>query len=338
MITGGIINEWGSNARLGNGKWMIVEADESDGTFIKIPTQIGVVTNIDPEHLDYFKTGREHAPRVRDLLRNIPFYGLAVACIDHPVVREMIERLELRARRAPAADLRRRAGADLVLKSARVEGARPSSMPISARACGRGAHARGWSVPLPGHHNALNALAAIAVASEAGIGDDKIARRWPASPASSGASSSPAPGTASPSTTTTATTPWRSRPCWRPRGAVRGPCHRRRRAASLHARARPLRRVRRLLQGRRQRHRHAALFGGRRSDRRHRPPPLAEASGRPDTDRWRPSTRAGDLVRRQAAGAAGRHGRLSRRRQQHRMGARAARLAGRGAERAGSAA
>ena len=56
MITGGIINEWGSNARLGNGQWMIVEADESDGTFIKIPSQIGVVTNIDPEHLDYFKT------------------------------------------------------------------------------------------------------------------------------------------------------------------------------------------------------------------------------------------------------------------------------------------
>ena len=96
VITGGIINEWGSNARLGNGQWMIVEADESDGTFIKIPTQIGVVTNIDPEHLDYFKTVENMHREFETFFRNIPFYGLAVACIDHPVVADMIERLELR--------------------------------------------------------------------------------------------------------------------------------------------------------------------------------------------------------------------------------------------------
>ena len=96
VITGGIINEWGSNARLGNGKWMIVEADESDGTFIKIPSQIGVVTNIDPEHLDYFKTVDNMHQEFETFYRNIPFYGLAVACIDHPVVAGMIERLELR--------------------------------------------------------------------------------------------------------------------------------------------------------------------------------------------------------------------------------------------------
>ena len=96
VITGGIINDWGSNARLGDGPWMIVEADESDGTFIKIPTQIGVVTNIDPEHLDYFETVENMHREFEAFFRNIPFYGLAVACIDHPVVRTMIERLQLR--------------------------------------------------------------------------------------------------------------------------------------------------------------------------------------------------------------------------------------------------
>ena len=91
VITGGIINDWGSNARLGAGPWMVVEADESDGTFIKIPTQIGVVTNIDPEHLDYFKSVENMHREYETFFRNIPFYGLAVTCTDHPVARDMIE-------------------------------------------------------------------------------------------------------------------------------------------------------------------------------------------------------------------------------------------------------
>ena len=109
MITGGIINEWGSNARLGNGKWMIVEADEFDGTFIKIPTQIGIVTNIDPEHLDYFKTVENMHREFETFFRNIPFYGLAVACIDHPVVARHDRAAGAAARRAPPADLRHHA-------------------------------------------------------------------------------------------------------------------------------------------------------------------------------------------------------------------------------------
>ena len=109
VITGGIINDWGSNARLGDGKWMIVEADESDGTFIKIPTQIGVVTNIDPEHLDYFKTVENMHREFETFFRNIPFYGLAVACIDHPVVARHDRAPGAAARRPPAADLRHRA-------------------------------------------------------------------------------------------------------------------------------------------------------------------------------------------------------------------------------------
>src|SRR5690606_25704975 len=96
VITGGIIDAWGANARLGASRWVVVEADESDGTFVKIPTQIGVVTNIDPEHLDYFKTVENMHREFEAFYRNIPFYGLMVTCTDHPVVREMVEQLQLR--------------------------------------------------------------------------------------------------------------------------------------------------------------------------------------------------------------------------------------------------
>jgi UDP-N-acetylmuramate--alanine ligase len=175
VITGGIINEWGSNARLGDGKWMIVEADESDGTFIKMPTQIGVVTNIDPEHLDYFKTVENMHREFETFFRNIPFYGLAVACIDHPVAAEMIERLELRRDGRRLLTYGTSPKADLVLKSARVEGSVTSfDADLGPRVSGGARTLTGWSVPIPGEHNALNALAAIAVASEAGIGDDVI--------------------------------------------------------------------------------------------------------------------------------------------------------------------
>ena len=175
VITGGIINEWGSNARLGNGDWMIVEADESDGTFIKIPTQIGVVTNIDPEHLDYFKTVENMHREFETFFRNIPFYGLAVACIDHPVVSEMIERLALRRDGRRLVTYGTSASADIVLKSVRVEGTSTIfDADLGARVHGGARTIRGWSIPLCGHHNALNALAAFAAASEAGIADDVI--------------------------------------------------------------------------------------------------------------------------------------------------------------------
>jgi UDP-N-acetylmuramate--alanine ligase len=177
VITGGIINEWGSNARLGNGDWMIVEADESDGTFVKIPAQIGVVTNIDPEHLDYFKTVENMHHEFEAFFRNIPFYGLAVACVDHPVVEEMLERLALRRDGRRLITYGASAGADIVLKSARVEaGATVFDADVGARVRGGARTLRGWKVPLLGQHNALNSLAAIATASEAGIPDDAIRR------------------------------------------------------------------------------------------------------------------------------------------------------------------
>ncbi len=93
VITGGIINAWGTNARIGKGEWMVVEADESDGTFLKLPTQIGVVTNIDPEHMDFWESEDDAASGLPAVHRRHPFYGVAVGCIDHPVVRELLAKL-----------------------------------------------------------------------------------------------------------------------------------------------------------------------------------------------------------------------------------------------------
>jgi UDP-N-acetylmuramate--alanine ligase len=175
VITGGIINDWGSNARLGAGPWMVVEADESDGTFIKIPTQIGVVTNIDPEHLDYFKTVENMHHEYEIFFRNIPFYGLAVACVDDPVVRAMVERLELRRDGRRLLTYGTSADADLRLDSVRLDGRTTVfDATLGPRVSGGARRIEGWAVPIPGQHNALNTLAAIAVCAEAGLTDDAI--------------------------------------------------------------------------------------------------------------------------------------------------------------------
>ncbi len=175
VITGGIINDWGSNARLGQGPWMVVEADESDGTFVRIPSQIGVVTNIDPEHLDYFKTVENMHTEFARFLTQIPFYGLAVACIDHPVAKHMIADLGLRRDGRRLLTYGTDAEADLRLTKVDVIGRVTSfDAELSSRVTGGGRPIKAWQIPLPGHHNALNALAAIAVACEAGMGDAAI--------------------------------------------------------------------------------------------------------------------------------------------------------------------
>src|SRR3989440_12399263 len=94
VINGGIINAYGTNARLGAGDWMVVEADESDGTFLKLPADIAIVTNIDPEHLDHFKTFEAVQEAFRGFVENVPFYGFAVMCTDHPVVQCMVGQIE----------------------------------------------------------------------------------------------------------------------------------------------------------------------------------------------------------------------------------------------------
>ncbi|HEX2840100.1 UDP-N-acetylmuramate--L-alanine ligase [Hyphomicrobium sp.] len=175
VITGGIINAWGSNARLGQGRWMIVEADESDGTFTRLPTEIGVVTNIDPEHLDYFGSVEAMHREYEAFFRNIPFYGLAVTCTDHPVVSEMVDRLELKRDGRRLLTYGTREDADLILRGMRTDGRSTLiDADLGARVKGGARAIRGWTLPMPGHHNALNALAAIAVAAEAGLSDDVI--------------------------------------------------------------------------------------------------------------------------------------------------------------------
>jgi UDP-N-acetylmuramate--alanine ligase len=175
VITGGIINSWGSNARLGKGQWMIVEADESDGTFVKIPTQIGVVTNMDPEHLDYFGSVENMHREYEAFYRNVPFYGLTVSCIDQPVVREMLERLRLRRNGRRLITYGQNSDADMVLIDTHIEGSETVfDAKFSDRVSGGARETHGWRIPVPGAHNALNALAAIAVAAEAGISDDDI--------------------------------------------------------------------------------------------------------------------------------------------------------------------
>ena len=104
VINGGIINAYGTNARLGAGDWMVVEADESDGTFLKLPADIAIVTNVDPEHLDHFKTFEAVQDAFRAFVENVPFYGFAVMCTDHPVVQQLVGRID----RPPRHHLRRK--------------------------------------------------------------------------------------------------------------------------------------------------------------------------------------------------------------------------------------
>jgi UDP-N-acetylmuramate--alanine ligase len=94
VINGGIINAYGTNARLGAGDWMVVEADESDGTFLKLPADVAIVTNVDPEHLDHFGTFEAVQDAFRSFVENVPFYGFAVMCIDHPVVQTIVGKIE----------------------------------------------------------------------------------------------------------------------------------------------------------------------------------------------------------------------------------------------------
>ncbi|MCH9765191.1 MAG: UDP-N-acetylmuramate--L-alanine ligase [Alphaproteobacteria bacterium] len=175
VITGGIINDWGSNARLGQGRWMIVEADESDGTFTRLPTEIGVVTNIDPEHLDYFKSVDNMHREYAAFFNNIPFYGLAVTNIDHPVVRDMVEKLGLRRDGRRLLTYGTSEGADIQLTGLQADGHFSRfDFRLSGRVAGGAREAKGWSLPYLGEHNVLNALAAVAVATEVGIPDEKI--------------------------------------------------------------------------------------------------------------------------------------------------------------------
>ena len=172
VINGGIINAYGTNARLGGGDWIVVEADESDGTFIKLPATIAVVTNIDPEHLDHWGSFDALRAAFVSYVQNIPFYGLAVLCIDDPEVQALIPQVSDRRivtyGFSPQADIR---AVDLEKEDGRAR----FDVVFSGRSTLSGQTLNGMSLPMVGRHNVQNALAAVAIAQEMGVGPDRIA-------------------------------------------------------------------------------------------------------------------------------------------------------------------
>ncbi|MBD8064182.1 UDP-N-acetylmuramate--L-alanine ligase [Devosia sp. PTR5] len=163
VINGGIINAYGTNARLGGGEWMVVEADESDGTFVKLPADVAVVTNIDAEHLDHYHDFEGVKRAFHQFVENVPFYGFAVMCLDHPVVQALVG--EIRDRRVitygrnPQADVR-------LVDLENRDGVQHFSVEIRDRIRQTQLRIDGLELPMPGVHNALNATAAIAVADQ----------------------------------------------------------------------------------------------------------------------------------------------------------------------------
>jgi UDP-N-acetylmuramate--alanine ligase len=173
VINGGIINAYGTNTRLGAGDWVAVEADESDGTFTRLPATIAIVTNIDPEHLDFYGDFAALQQAFETFIGNIPFYGFAVLCIDHPVVQGMIARLPERRiltyGLSPQADIR---AVNIRLEQ---DGSHFDAV-IADRVTGGERVLSGLFLPMFGEHNVQNSLTVIAVAEELGLGDEVVRR------------------------------------------------------------------------------------------------------------------------------------------------------------------
>ena len=171
IVNGGIINALGTNARLGGGNWMVVEADESDGSFLKLPADVAIVTNIDPEHLDHYGTFDAVKAAFRTFVENIPFYGFAVMCIDHAVVQDMVgdiaDRRVITYGENPQADVR--------MVNVDLTGGRCKfTVQFRDRSGAVVDEIEDLLLPMPGRHNASNATAAIAVARELGMAPSQI--------------------------------------------------------------------------------------------------------------------------------------------------------------------
>jgi len=171
VINGGIINAYGTNARIGEGDWMVVEADESDGTFVKLPADVAVVTNIDPEHLDHYGSFEREKSAFLNFIENVPFYGFAVMCLDHHEVQALVGEIEDRRvityGQNPQADIR-------LLGLTTGNGGSRFSVAIRDRLTRTDKLIDGLSLPMPGLHNALNATAAVAVADRLGVDAEAI--------------------------------------------------------------------------------------------------------------------------------------------------------------------
>jgi UDP-N-acetylmuramate--alanine ligase len=170
VINGGIIEQYGSNARLGTSDWMVVEADESDGSFLRLDGTIAVVTNIDPEHLDHYGDFEGVKRAFVEFIHNVPFYGAAILCVDHPQVQAVIG--ELRDRKVVTYGFSLQAdicGVNVIPAKG------GSSFDVIVRQRGiEDRRIEGVHLPMPGRHNVQNALAAIAVAVEMGCSDEVI--------------------------------------------------------------------------------------------------------------------------------------------------------------------
>ena len=172
VINGGIITGWGSNARLGKGQWMVVEADESDGSFSKLNPTVAVVTNIDPEHLDHHGTFEALEQAFLNFVGAVPFYGFATLCIDHPAVQRLMA--GIKDRRIITYGLS--ANADVRAVNLRHYGpAMLFDVLLSDRTAGAQSQMNSLRFPMLGEHNVQNCLAAIAVALEMGMTPDEIA-------------------------------------------------------------------------------------------------------------------------------------------------------------------
>jgi UDP-N-acetylmuramate--alanine ligase len=170
VINGGIIEQYGSNARLGDSDWMVVEADESDGSFLRLDGTIAVVTNIDPEHLDHYGDFDGVKRAFVEFIHNVPFYGAAVLCIDHPEVQAVIGQVRDRKVVTYGFSLQ----ADICGVNVRsAEGGNTFDVIVRQRGL-EDRRIEGVHLPMPGRHNVQNALAAIAVAVEMGCTDDVI--------------------------------------------------------------------------------------------------------------------------------------------------------------------
>ncbi|RYY26855.1 MAG: UDP-N-acetylmuramate--L-alanine ligase [Sphingomonadales bacterium] len=170
VINGGIINQYGSNARLGASEWMVIEADESDGSFLRLDGTIAVVTNIDPEHLDHYGSFEKAKDAYVEFIENVPFYGAALLCLDHPEVQAIIPRV--RDRRIVTYGFAASADVRGVNVTPHAGGNRFEA--IIRQRDGSVRSIENIELPMPGRHNVQNALAAIGVALELGIRDMTI--------------------------------------------------------------------------------------------------------------------------------------------------------------------
>lgn len=168
VINGGIINQHGTNAYLGSGDYLVAEADESDGTFIKVPSYIGVITNIDPEHLDYYGSFENAKNAFISFINNLPFYGFGVLCFDHPVVREIATKIQNRKFLTYGIE-----STDIDFRATNIEiDANGSTFDVeinSEYAAKKGLQytsIKGLKLGLHGKHNITNSLAAIAIGVE----------------------------------------------------------------------------------------------------------------------------------------------------------------------------